>query len=93
MNFKNFSPLFIVLILTISAINCQFFVDVEHALPRIGKRFDDSSSSAENLPTSNEKQIIDQDLSFFVKRHLALAKMNKLMRNRLSKFNRISKSI
>jgi hypothetical protein len=75
MNSNNLRFIFLFVILSIGTLNCQFFVDIEHVWPRIGKRLIDSSAG--NYPTSNEKESFesqDNGLNLFVKRNIAKMK-------------------
>lgn len=60
MKFINCVIIFITLAIAIDSINCQFYVDIEHSLPRIGKRGEDTFSLKDIF--SNRKLNKHQDI-------------------------------
>ncbi len=77
MYFKGILVISIISILAINTIDCQFYVDIEKFLPRIGKRLSNTDSSTEiTNPTydkGSEKEI--------EKRNLIIVRLHKALKN------------
>jgi hypothetical protein len=92
-----FAFVFLTLILTFQTRNCQFYVDIEHSLPRIGKRVSDEANTntlnqlnrkipfrQQQIDYKEDNEELEKDLLYSAAKTLQLIRM-------LNKNNEIKK--